>query len=320
MLENFKAYICQTMGAKDYVIKDVIQELWSGYGKILRLELKGCASTQIVVKFMSAPGGKVRNSDVSHQRKLRSYQVEKVFYENWGAKVVKNCRLPTYFGFKQIGSESVLLLEDLDDAGYYVRKHRIQQAELRLCVQWLATFHAKFMGTVAQGLWKQGTYWHLQTRPEELRKLEDIPLKNAAAKIDQLLAQASFQTFVHGDAKLENFCFAPKAKGVAMVDFQYVGKGCGMKDLAYFASSIWDEHECEARESELLDLYFAELHQALSKTSGGVKASEVEAQWRELYPVAWTDFHRFYKGWSPQHWSANSYSEKVKREVLQRLT
>jgi len=38
-----------------------------------------------------------------------------------------------------------------------------------------------------------------------------------------------------------------------------------------------------------------------------------------LYRVAWADFHRFLKGWSPGHWKLTGYSERVVREVLQQL-
>ncbi len=41
--------------------------------------------------------------------------------------------------------------------------------------------------------------------------------------------------------------------------------------------------------------------------------------WRRLYPLAWTDFHRFVKGWSPGHWKIHGYSERLAREVLAQL-
>ena len=122
------------------------------------------------------------------------------------------------------------------------------------------------MGEAPSGLWTTGTYWHLETRPDELDVLDDAQLKAAAEKIDRQLSEARFQTFVHGDAKLANFCFAETGAGVAAVDFQYVGGGCGMKDVAYFISSCLDESSCEAGETELLDCYFGALKRSLSST------------------------------------------------------
>lgn len=46
---------------------------------------------------------------------------------------------------------------------------------------------------------------------------------------------------------------------------------------------------------------------------------ELEREWRSLYPVAWADFHRFLKGWSPGHWKINSYSERITAEVIKNL-
>ena len=79
-----------------------------------------------------------------------------------------------------------------------------------------------------------GTYWHLDTRPEEFEKIEHKQLKSKAHRIDEILKECEFQTIVHGDAKLANFCFSEHGEGVAAVDFQYVGRGCGMKDVTYF--------------------------------------------------------------------------------------
>jgi thiamine kinase-like enzyme len=175
------------------------------------------------------------------------------------------------------------------------------------------------MGVEPTQLWKTGTYWHLATRSEELAKLDDISLKKVAPAVDQILTNTVHQTLVHGDAKLANFCFSRSGKDVAAVDFQYVGGGCGIKDLAYFIGSCLDESSCERREPELLDHYFTTLHSNLSINRPDLDPKAIETEWRELYPVAWTDFHRFLKGWSPDHWKINSYSQRLANQVIDSL-
>ena len=155
-------------------------------------------------------------------------------------------------------------------------------------------------------LWPIGTYWHLNTRLEELDALTDLQLKQAAFEIDKRLNDAHYQTIVHGDAKLANFLF--NEKQAAAVDFQYIGGGVGIKDVAYFMSSIFDENQLETYEEQLLDCYFNFLD-----------LPEVENEWRALYPIAWCDFYRFLQGWSPRHWKINSYSERMKQRALQCL-
>jgi len=210
-------------------------------------------------------------------------------------------------------------MEDLDASGYPERRHNLSSAELRACLSWLAHFHATFMNQKPDGLWDQGTYWHLATRPDELEELTDFKLKNAAHKIDQLLEDAQYTTLVHGDAKVANFCFSSCETRVAAVDFQYVGGGCGMKDVAYLFSSCLDENECERRESQLLDYYFNELTSALAEYQPAINTLEVEKEWRDLYPVAWADFYRFLQGWSPGHWKIHPYSQKLTRKVIDNL-
>jgi thiamine kinase-like enzyme len=175
------------------------------------------------------------------------------------------------------------------------------------------------MGCAPEGLWEVGTYWHLATRPDELRALDDSKLKKAAAEIDARLSKASFKTLVHGDAKLANFCFSDNGGEVAAVDFQYVGGGCGMKDVAYFIGSCLDEQACEAKEEELLDCYFNYLREALGERQKPVDPNEVISEWRRLYHLAWADFHRFLKGWCPGHWKINGYSERICREVYSQI-
>ncbi len=323
MHEDFPEIIKQATGADAIELADVIQELWSGYGTIRRYRLLGCERPSVVVKHvhLADPAGHPRgwNTDFSHQRKLRSYRIESAWYADWSSRCDKTCRVPQCLALEQRDDETLMVLEDLDAAGFPARRECLTQEEVVTCLHWLANFHATFFGCSPEGLWAQGTYWHLATRPDELEALADLPLKLAAAAIDQQLRDCRYQTFVHGDAKLANFCFSTEGKGVAAVDFQYVGGGCGMKDVAYFIGSCLNEEDCERLESMLLDAYFAELKLALQRRQSSVDSDAVEAEWRTMFPFAWADFHRFLKGWSPGHWKINAYSEKMTREVVAEL-
>ena len=132
--------------------------------------------------------------------------------------------------------------------------------------------------------------------------------------IDKKLNDCTYKTLVHGDAKLANFCFGPDGD-VAAVDFQYVGGGCGMKDVAYFIGSCLNERESEQYESNILNTYFHYLQAELDAPN-----KALEEEWRSLYRVAWADFHRFLKGWSPGHWKINSYSERITQQVIHSLS
>ena len=296
-----------------------VQTLWSGYGQLLRLSLTGAEWPTVIVKRVQWPTTRTHprgwNSSYSHERKVRSYRVEEHWYRAYAARCDPPCRVPRCLAADRSEDGVVLLLEDLDAVGFDTRRESVGPAELEACLTWLAEFHAEFMGAKPDGLWNTGTYWHLATRPDELSALEEGPLKHAAAEIDRRLNECEFRTLVHGDAKLANFCFSPDGHQVAAVDFQYVGGGCGMKDLAYFISSCMDESEAEHAEASLLDRYFRSFRAALGRRQQ-LDFAKLETEWRALYPVAWTDFYRFLKGWSPGHWKLHRYSERMAREVL----
>ena len=301
-------------------VTEVIQELWSGYGQILRIKLSGTSPSTVIAKHISVPTSANHprgwNSDASHQRKLISYQVETAWYRHWSQHCGNRCRIPKLLAYDQHSDETLLILEDLDAAGFPLRLTSVNRTQLNSCIDWLANFHATFMGKIPADLWETGTYWHLATRSDELEALDDLPLRNAAPTLDRMLSGARYQTFVHGDAKLANFCFSGTADQVAAVDFQYVGGGCGMKDLAYLIGSCLDEAACEKQEAQLLERYFKTLCTTLSDMQPSIDTIAVETEWRTLFPIAWTDFHRFLKGWSPGHWKINSYSERLAREVI----
>lgn len=315
MNEHFKSIILQNTGASSLFEKEVIQELWSGYGKIIRVALKNSTLDSVVVKHVQLPKlhnhPRGWNTDIGHQRKLKSYEVETTWYELYSKNSM--ARLPKCFAIESQHDETLIVLEDLDKAGFPLRKQNVTWQDIETCLEWLAQFHASYLGKVPNGLWEVGTYWHLETRPQELEILQDKALKNAAVAINKKLNSCNFKTFVHGDAKLANFCFSENGQ-VAGVDFQYVGGGCGMKDVAYFVGSCLNESDCERLESKLLDTYFTHLHKALGK-----KNEALENEWRPLYRVAWADFHRFLKGWSPSHWKINTYSERITAEVIKNI-
>lgn len=323
MNHSFQEVILQATGAEAlYHIED-IQSLWSGYGKIMRYGLRGAAQERVVVKHVKLPDQRNHprgwDTDLSHRRKIRSYQVETAWYRDWARRCDDRCRVPACLALESDADEFLIVLEDLDASGFPVRKTAVSLADMQVCLNWLANFHATFLGETPEGLWPVGTYWHLETRPDELEALADVELRQAAGAIDALLNGARFQTFVHGDAKLANFCFSPDGVQVAAVDFQYVGGGCGMKDVAYFIGSCLYEEDCERHEATLLNDYFDALRVAIESRGRQVDAQALEDEWRALYPVAWTDFHRFVKGWSPGHWKIHGYSERLSRQVLAQL-
>lgn len=319
----FQNTILKATGANDLFEIGVIQSLWSGYGKIVRYGLKGSHLESVVVKHVRLPEQDNHprgwNTNLSHQRKLKSYQVETAWYKHYSQHCDDTCRLPQCLALETQGDEVLMVLEDMDAAGYPERKSSVSWTEIKACLSWLANFHATFLGQQPDHLWKVGTYWHLETRPDELKIMDDQALKAAAGAIDRKLNETPYLTFVHGDAKLANFCFSEDGKQVAAVDFQYVGGGCGMKDVAYFIGSCLYEEDIEQMEEQILAFYFKALKKAICDKAINVDFEALEQNWRDLYPVAWTDFHRFLKGWSPDHWKINSYSERMAREVIIQL-
>lgn len=324
--------VCKITGAHSVVLGPKIQDLWSGYGFIQRAELclpesEGLLSTvPVIIKRIDISTARTNRrgwgSDISHQRKIHSYQVEKNFYERFSCECDELCQVPSLIAAQEDKNSTgwLIVMTDLDFLGFADRKHQVEQRDIHACLIWLANFHATFLGNTGVGLWPVGTYWHLKTRPDELAAMPAGLLKKAASSIDERLNSAKYQTLVHGDAKVANFCFpAGDRAEVAAVDFQYVGRGCGMKDVAYLISSGLSEEEAARQEETLLVFYFDQLKAALIQRGVELMFDELEDEWRALYPFAWADFCRFLSGWSPGHWKLNAYSEEITQAVLREL-
>jgi hypothetical protein len=315
--------LLKQFNAKEFEVVETIQALWSGYGKITRINLTGGRVNSVIAKNICFPTAnnhpKGWNTNYSHQRKVKSYEVEAKWYKSWAKRCNEKCRIATCYEITSIGGEHRIILEDLDASGFPIRKTGLNIIEVKLGLKWLANFHSTFMNDTPIGLWKHGSYWHLATRPDELKAMEQGPIKENAIKFDKALSSCKYQTIIHGDAKVANFCFSKDMKQIVAVDFQYVGGGCGMKDVAYFIGSCLGESDCKRYESEILNYYFKELEIALNNEDKRFDFNSLKEEWMNAYPIAWADFIRFLLGWMPSHQKLNSYSLEMTKNGIKNL-
>ncbi|MCH2224956.1 MAG: DUF1679 domain-containing protein [Crocinitomicaceae bacterium] len=317
---NIEGFIVETIGNGKFLSSERIQSLWSGYGEIKRIYLSGEISS-VIAKIIDTrsinehPRG--WNTNLSHKRKVKSYKVEEEWYKNWSgnSQVLKYPQLLNIIDFDGM---RIILLEDLNNRGYTDRKTDLILEEVKNCIHWLADFHATFLNQPPCGLWEKGTYWHLGTRSNEWDSMAHSSLKTNAKRISHILDSCTYQTIVHGDAKVANFCFSPNGD-VAGVDFQYVGKGCGMKDYIYFIGSCLTESQCFEQGEYLLEFYFDCLKRQINDLNHNINFNALEKEWRKMYSFAWADFSRFLLGWMPGHQKLNRYTDLQTLKTLKKL-
>jgi len=115
-------FIKQCLNA-DYVEKsETIQSLWSGYGHISRyhVEHQGNRSSVILKAIdwkATAKHPRGWQSDLAHQRKVTSYQVEMDWYKNWSRDTQNLIRIPPYLSSLKHEPSAHEVLEDLDASG-----------------------------------------------------------------------------------------------------------------------------------------------------------------------------------------------------------
>lgn len=318
MNKNIQKFILNKTNSTLISKSELIQLLWGGYGELLKVKLDNEKISSAIIKYVILPFES--NNSISHQRKVKSYEVEMNWYTYYSNLTNASCRVPKCFGVTKEENNFVIILEDLDNSGYPLRKRHVNITEAKVCLKWLANFHATFLNIEPTYLWKIGTYWHLDTRPEELEAMNDLDLKKLSKKIDSKLNDCSYKTFVHGDAKLANFCFSKDMTKTAVVDFQYVGGGCGMKDIAYFFDSAISEKQCIEYEEELLSYYFKELKEACNLLKKEINFEELEKEWRYLYSFCWADFYRFLSGWLPNHKHYNNHNSNLINQAIKQLS
>jgi len=279
-----------------------IASLWAGMGSVYALTIK-CTDgppVTIVAKRIELPS--VCDS-IGDQRKKDSYDVEAAFYSRGHAErlIGVGARVPFPLHVEAARGEGLTIcMTKLDGC------HTMRGAS-EAFVRWLATLHAAYWGARADvacasgGLQAQGCYWHLDTRPEEHRRMGSNGwlgrLKLAARAIDLRLKADPMQSVCHGDAKGANILYiAERSDGcqaakdgstVPLVyDFQYCGKAAVTKDLAYYFNV-----EAEpAEEAALLTCYHRKLSELLA--AQGESPPSLEALKTSL-ELALCDWRRF---------------------------
>ena len=78
------------------------------------------------------------DTDISYQRKLKSYDVEISWYEEFAQRHDSHCRMPSLFTAKKEEQELLMIMEDLDGAGFPERRSNLTASEIRACLHWLA--------------------------------------------------------------------------------------------------------------------------------------------------------------------------------------
>lgn len=282
-----------------------LSPLWAGYGSVS----EGFASVgpkdqkltqRLIVKQVAPPAG----AGTSHERKIRSYQVEAAFYTFIAPSVLEytSCAIPRPYVVNQDnGGKFLFVLSDLREQHPNSASH-LNLKQTKVALEWLARFHAFYWEKdSAVDLWPQGSYWYLDTRMEEFNKTAESwrHIKAIAPQVDQKLKQhlvnKQFRTLLHGDFKSENLLFDRDETSCAAYDFQYCGWGYGMRDVVYLFCSSVDERVLRNNEDGLLHHYLTVLLAQLDRQ--GVACRYSHEVMKQHYELCLLDYVRFLAGW-----------------------
>lgn len=209
------------------------------------------------------------------------YEKELLWYEE--LRVRSNIHCPEYFGswFDADTGNFQLLLQDCSPACQGDQLQGASLAQVVAGVKELAHLHAPFIGDeslAAHRLFAKdqamrairialyAEFWpQFKARYENRLDAEILAMGDVVAEHYVALEQrqSPLVTLVHGDFRLDNLLFGSSGERPFVLDWQTLGMGCPMKDVAYFiGTSIADRGERRVNEMALVECYFATLEQA----------------------------------------------------------
>ena len=189
---------------------------------------------------------------------VRNYELEISWYRDLAAESGVNCPACYHAEIADNGIDFALLLADVAPAGQGDQLAGASETDLLAAIDELAILHAAYWnspkldqlawlgyGSANKELVRQmlpGLYAGFRER--YAGRLSEVILQmgdRLAAGIGQYLDHEPHAlTIVHGDYRLDNLLFAPDARAI-IVDWQTVGRGSGLADLAYLiGTSIAD--------------------------------------------------------------------------------
>ncbi|PIB00898.1 hypothetical protein CB0940_00947 [Cercospora beticola] len=196
------------------------------------------------------------------------------------------------------------------------------------------------------GVWLNGGYTYLSTRRSEFESLSEddnsewsralcAPVANSGTSIAEQVARIlspatvtsrsgldQYQSLIHGDVKSENLFTTESGEAVAFFDFQYVGLGSGLSDLAkLFTCSVPEDslHECNSADGFPNALTMGQGEKALlsSYRKTFEEASGKPYPW-DLFVMHWQvaliDWLRFQASWG--FWGNTEWLEARARSIL----
>jgi hypothetical protein len=285
----------RTLEASDIKLSQLCR-LWAGMGHIYNVSLWN-GTVEFVVKHVAPPSR--QKQSFGDRRKADSYQVEANFYHKLAAslQVDDGVCLPAPYLVEHgpADGEITICMSLLRGDSIY------NATDVQGALAWMAKFHAAHWGednidSLVEdiGLQKNGSYWYLDTRPDEHSSMPrrgwEGRLKRAARAIDSCLKRDPMQCLIHGDPKDANIMLLDDTHQVAMYDFQYCGRGTPTRDIAYFLCSSCDEDQ----EEELVLYYYKQLVDQLLKKHRPPPSLE---HFKDSLELAFCDYCRFMSGW-----------------------
>ena len=313
------------------VSNESIASLWAGMGEIFEIRFYLNDNEKNIISMickkicLPANEGSISYGDM---RKKKSYEVEKCFYDRFASILNKNdVTVPEGLYTKNSCSNLFICMTRLK--GKSLSNLGIKNA--KRAVKWAAKLHALTWGVRADefvasmGLQSQGTYWYLDTRPNEF---ENIPRKgwegrlySAARAIDERLKADPFQSIIHGDFKAANMV-SDGVDNFGMCDFQYCGKGCCLKDICYMIACYCSSSNIDSEgdrvhhpfEEAIFDLYYAELKANAAK-QGLLEVPSYDAL-LDAADLCFVDITRWMAGWG--YWG-NSFLIPRTQKILDKI-